>query len=171
MALASAVAAEQPEEITRFPAPKGDTVLVVRHHVTAPDHLRLESKDGKLLREITLETDVESHSVRWNPDGSMVAFSAGSRFLLAAQALIRTKDGWQELKLPDPGDRDNFHCVPLKWSGQRLIISVSGPYAGKRITQFYSGTMTVEIAATPPGAKKVAEKIRIKKEEEDGEFD
>lgn len=168
--LAGPASAAEKAELTRYPSPKGDLVLLVEHHSDKPATVRLEGASGKLF--LTLEADdsektaqIKEDSLLWDAKSDAVAFSVGNSRSLKAHAFIRSKEGvWKHIKLPEPGDGktatyESYHSIPTKWDGNVLTLTVSGPHAEKPTKGAYAGSMTVAVDIEGGTAKKVEEKI------------
>ncbi len=177
--LAGPVFAAEKAELTRYPSPKGDLVLLVEHHADKPATVRLEGASGKLF--LTLEADdsektaqIKEDSLLWDAKSDAVAFAVGNPRSLKAHAFIRTTKGWVHLKLPEPGDGkaavyESYHSIPSKWDGNVLTLTVSGPHAEKPAKGAYAGTMTVAVDIEGGTAKKVEEKIEASEAKAAGE--
>ena len=168
--------AAEGDKIVRFPSPKGDLVLLVVQRSQGADTVKLEGVSGKEFLTLSVddevkEGEVKEGSVLWSPDSDGVAFAAGNSRLLEAFAFVRTKEEWKPLKLPEPGSDgkvwDNHHVQPLKWQGKQLVLTISGPHAGKADAPSYAGSMTVAIDPEAGVAKKIEENIVVEKDDKE----
>jgi hypothetical protein len=168
--------AAEGDKIVRFPSPKGDLVLLVVQRAQGADTVKLEGVSGKEFLTFAVddelkEGEVKEGTVLWSPESDGVAFAAGNKGLLQAFAFVRTKEQWKPLKLPEPGGEGNIwdkhHVQPSKWQGKQLVLTISGPHAGKADAPTYAGTMTLAIDPEAGVAKKVEENIVV--EEDDKE--
>lgn len=172
----TAAFAAEGDKIVRFPSPKGDLVLTVMQRSEGADTVQLKGVSGKEFLTFAVddelkEGEVKDGTVVWSPNSDGVAFAAGNKGVLKVFAFIRTREEWKPLKLPEPGGDgkvwENAHVQPSKWQGKQLVLTVSGPHAGKADAPAYAGTMTLAIDPEAGVAKKVEENIVVEKDDKE----
>lgn len=144
------------EDATTVSSP--DKNFEVRFHgsnPSRPESFTIENSKGEVLLDSKSCGDLagvlnfEPERVLWSPDSQTVAIAGG--YSKNLKTYLFSLDGKTFASIPVPWltDRyDNPWVLPLRWiKGRRLIVTISGPHAGKADGHGYRGRATLHIPA------------------------
>ena len=105
--------------------------------------------------------DLGPEHVLWSPDSQILALAGGGGHDLYTFVFVRSSNGFLLVPVPNVTDRyDNPHVLPVRWlKGHRLVLDISGPYAGKADGYHYTGKATIRVFTKPPGSKALSQHI------------
>lgn len=154
---------EEPGKPRIIPSPDKHFLLVF----TGMDRFEIQNSDGKAILDSNsfpkLETIAEFRpgNACWSPDSQILAIAGGGGHNLDTFIFVRQGSTFIQVPVPDiTSDYDNSYITPFKWiSGGRIIVDISGPHAGKRITQFYRGKATLCVFSKSLSCEVVYKKI------------
>ncbi|MDP1587861.1 MAG: hypothetical protein Q8M07_08975 [Prosthecobacter sp.] len=121
-----------------------------------PESFTIEDAKGTTLLDskacpelVKIGTFFPEH-VLWSPDSRTVAIVGGHSKLAETYLFTLRGNAFICVRVPNVTDgHDNPAVFPVKWlSGRRLILSITGPHAGKTRGYYYEGKATLHVPTT-----------------------
>ena len=170
IAISGAVLASESRDDSCTASPNGQfRACVVKVAETNTRRLELRSKDGKSLYSSPSQIDGEDvfdfypQHLLWSPDSKVLAIGGGHWRKIQTYLFAWDGVGFNQISLPAlsaNSDYDNAWVLPAEWkSDDRLILSISGPHAGKAGAKGYSGKAYIGVDPIRKSATKINERI------------
>jgi hypothetical protein len=118
-------------------------------------HEILFSSEGHHLSEQVSDVPFSAAHILWSPDSEAVAVVVGYPKYMLTYVFVRDGEKFVSVAVSDVTEgEDNPNVFPVKWlKGRRLILDISGPYAGKADNGHYKGTATIRVRTKPPACE------------------
>ena len=153
--LALVACAQAQETVQTLSPDKGCRVRFHGSNPSLPESFTIEDVKGAVLfdsktcADVANVTNFEPEHVSWSPDSQIVAITGGHAKFLETYLFSRHQESFVCIPVPNvTGGYDNPWVQPLRWiKGRRLIVTISGPHAGKANGYGYRGRATLHVPA------------------------
>ena len=136
--------------LREIPSPGKQYIAVVtQKNETLPPTLSIRSASGESMLALPDGVlSLDAGSAIWRPDGQALAIAADTGHAGFTHLLVRKGETFVAVSGPAiPKGYDNVTIRPIRWiSGNRLILDISGPHAGKADGYSFRGKSTVRVS-------------------------